>query len=119
MKTHHWGVSETIARRTDCFVDRFSGRAGGQSSLHRHLHLHNTFIVSAGTIEVRRGPHENDRVHLSAGESITIPAGEPHRLVFATDAHGIEVYTAAKPGGVADPLDIVRHDEGQAPPDLS
>lgn len=75
--------------------ETWTAPGGGAGPLHRHLHQSERFDVLAGAITVRVGRR---RHVISAGESITIPAGVAHTFVNHTDAEAHFLATFTHPG---------------------
>lgn len=86
--THHqtiyrpWGTYTVLEDSVNCRVRRLSIRPGGVLSLQVHHRHSEHWTVVKGEAAVRLGETEH---HLSAGETIAIAIGVPHRLANTGD----------------------------------
>lgn len=86
--THHqtihrpWGTYTVLEDSVNCRVRRLSIRAGGVLSLQVHHRHSEHWTVVKGEAAVRLGESEH---RLSAGETIAIAIGVPHRLANTGD----------------------------------
>lgn len=91
--THHqtihrpWGTYTVLEDSPNCRVRRLSIRSGGVLSLQVHHRHSEHWTVVKGEADVRLGESEH---RLSAGETIAIAIGVPHRLANTGDG-SIEV----------------------------
>lgn len=103
-----WGWTQRIALATDLQIERLSGRQGRASSLHLHDQRHNLFVVLSGCVRI---DFENSPSrHLKRGQTLLVPAGTPHRMVFVQDSDALEIYYTD--GAKVDPEDIRRMADG-------
>jgi mannose-6-phosphate isomerase-like protein (cupin superfamily) len=75
------GLRATVVEATPAIVSsRVIGAPGANGGpLHRHLRTEERFIVESGTVRVRRGLRGS--VLASAGDTVVIPAGQPHSFL--------------------------------------
>ncbi len=99
-----WGTSERILLTHDLQIERINGNAGCASSLHLHASRHNLFFVLDGCLRVDRWGFAPKT--LCRGESLLVPAGLIHRMIFVEDSTALEVYYTD--GADVDPEDIKR-----------
>ncbi len=81
--------------------DRYCGKilefhAGAEFSMHYHMLKHETFYILEGKIELRmfnlkKAEEYNDII--GDGRLVTIPAGQPHKIIALTKTRIIEVST--------------------------
>lgn len=113
---HIWGTSRYLYVGKQEALPIVFGKAGGESSLHWHRHKSNCFIVCSGIVDIDRIEHGApiSTVRLTAGGTLSVPAGIKHRMRFITDAELYEFYRAL-PGQQIDLADIVRVEPGKPP----
>lgn len=88
------------------------GTAGGASSLHIHRGKANTFIMVEGALEV--WSRDGLIASLCEGDTVCVPAGEPHRMVWRSSGVVLELYHAL-PNMRIDLADIERMEPGWKP----
>jgi mannose-6-phosphate isomerase-like protein (cupin superfamily) len=86
---HTWGETQTLYRTDSVWLVRFVGVAGRKSSFHQHQRMANHFYLIRGELLVSMAPRAS---LLRAGESLAVPAGVPHQLIFVKDSEGFEAY---------------------------
>lgn len=99
-----WGETDCIFRDQCCEIWRATVKAGGYSSLHRHLRKSNAFHILSGTLKLEWLGTES---WLRDGQAAQILAGVWHRFHAYTDVEMIEVYV-----GDTSSEDIERKDTG-------
>lgn len=99
-----WGWTQRLVELPELVICRANGKAGKASSLHLHDTLHNAFFVLDGCVRV---DFQNGGTrHLKRGQSLVVPAGTQHRMVFVQDSELLEIYYTD--GVKVDPNDIRR-----------
>jgi len=84
-----WGVTRNVGWG----IWHASIKAGGYSSRHRHLDLHNVFYVVSGQLQVIEWDGEEKCCHLlEAGGTLLVPEKRWHRFVALTDVELVEHY---------------------------
>lgn len=120
-----WGISTPVYKDNFFQIEKIQVFAGGYSSIHRHHHKANRFLVESGRLVVRtfggesskgkytprsirdlKCAHEHD---LKRGMELTIPPWEIHSFHAAERTTGLEIYHLP-PGaeGPINPEDIER-----------
>ncbi len=95
--THSWGSSRYLASNAYFALALVYGKAGGQSSLHRHHGKSNTFIVQRGLVVITRFWVHTDSWHSKAtalrpGDSMVVAGRQLHRMAFTEDSELYELY---------------------------
>ena len=83
-----WGTEEIIANANGYCGKILRISPGYQCSLHYHPVKNETFLCLAGPVQLQVGEVEG---MLTAGDSITILAGTPHRFAYVYDDDGMGV----------------------------
>lgn len=116
--TKAWGESILIYRDDSVEIVKARIKAGGFSSLHRHVRKHNHFHVLSGRLQISllMPNGELATYTLTSGpnnlqSTTAIAAGRWHRFTALTDVECVEVYVSAD-GSVVNPDDIERRDVG-------
>lgn len=110
---HDWGQSWVILDTPKLRVERFSAKAGGESSTHYHDFTHHWLFVSRGRMEVYDAQAEESQV-LSISQGLHVPVGVSHQLVFLEDTEGVEMLMSHPAALDVDPSDIHRTRPGKA-----
>lgn len=101
-----WGITRCVHKSAACEVWHASIRAGGESSLHYHVHKANDFYVLTGSLEIQlEALGDKFTTIATAGECFSIPPLTLHRFHATTHVELIETYWLPP----IDPEDIERH----------
>ena len=91
-----WGREELIEVNDRYTVKRLTMRAGHRCSLQYHRMKRETIYVLSGKLRIERGELGGtlDPIDFLPGDSVTIPAGEVHRMIADEDAVYLEASTS-------------------------
>jgi len=110
---HRWGWSRHLFVGERVSVSEAFGLKGGASSLHKHIHKANSFLVLVGHVCLT-DQDGNVIKDVMPAESFAVTPGTLHRMEFREDSALHEVYQAVGPWSI-DLDDIVREDLGWEP----
>ena len=90
-----WGREEVIEINESYMMKKLTMWKNHRCSLQLHNHKKETIYVLSGKLRIISGPDKNNLTEkiYTAGESITIPPGEVHRMEGAEDSVYLEAST--------------------------
>lgn len=90
-----WGEEIVIAQTDDYIAKVLNMRAGTAGNLQAHRKKIETFFLFSGSayVDYDKGDGKLTRMVMSAGMSVHVPVGAPHRVVAITDSTFFEAST--------------------------